>query len=123
MVDKSDLGVAKAWIALQYAEQKSEAHASNFWAYTMLDDLLDSDAERSWEVIQRIQDEDSSDFVLSNLAAGPIEDLLAKCGERFIDRVEICARSSDRFRFMLGMVWKNNIPEPIWARIQKALAA
>ena len=61
-----------------------------------------------------------SDFLLSNLAAGPLEDLLVEFDDQFIDRIEKCASQSPRFRFMLSMVWKNDISEPVWERVRRA---
>ena len=63
---------------------------------------------------------DRSDQLLANLAAGPLEDLLAQHGERFIERVETLARQEPRFRFTLQMVWRNAISAPVWARLRKA---
>jgi hypothetical protein len=121
MAEESDAELAKAWIALQYSEQQSEAHASNFWAHTRLDDLVRSDPERSWIVIKAIQAEDNTDFILSNLAAGPLEDLLVRWGDHFAPRFEALAKNDTRFRFLLGLVWKNEISESVWARIRRAV--
>ena len=52
------------------------------------------------------------------LAAGPIEDLLAKHGADFIDRVEAEARNDPNFAKVLGGVWKNEMPADVWARLQ-----
>ena len=64
--------------------------------------------------------EDSSQFILSNLAAGPLEDLLVRHGAAFIERAEHCSVEDPKFRAMLGMVWRNEISEAVWLRIQKA---
>ena len=113
MIETDDLALAKAWIAEQQARKSGEA-------YDALDDLLRTDPERCWLVLLRIFEEDQSDWLLSNLAAGPLEDLLAKHGERFIERVETLARQEPRFRFTIRMVWRNAISAPVWARLQKA---
>jgi hypothetical protein len=85
-----------------------------------LDDLRDHDLERFWEIINAIRRLDDSDSMLSNLAAGPLEDLLANSGNAFIDRCETLAKADDRFKIMLGMVWKNSISDDIWQRIRLA---
>jgi hypothetical protein len=92
----------------------------HFEAHIALDDLLRTDPERCWLVILRIFEEDQSDWLLSNLAAGPLEDLLVRHGERFIERVETLARQEPRFRFLTQMVWRNAISAPVWARLRKA---
>ena len=82
--------------------------------------LQTSDPERCWSIILRIFALDRSDHLLANLAAGPLEDLLAAHGERFIERVETLALQEPRFRFTTQMVWRNSISAPVWARLRKA---
>ena len=64
---------------------------------------------------------DSSEKILANIAAGPLEDLLVYHGEKFIDRVEEAAQSDPVFKKMLGAVWQNAIPDDVWNRV-KAVA-
>lgn len=120
MSEANDVDIAKAWVAMHKAEKGSEARDANFWAYMLLDDLRDSDLERCWKIINEIKRIDDSDFMLSNLAAGPIEDLLVNSGSIFIERIEACAKVDERFRTMLGMVWKNDMPDDIWERVERA---
>jgi hypothetical protein len=81
--------------------------------------MCEEDPESAWSVIQEIIATDQSDKILSNVGAGPLEDLMGRHGAQFIDRVEQCARSDKAFRRMLGTVWKNQIADDVWARIQK----
>ena len=120
MNETDDLGLAKAWIALQHAERRMKDGDARFEAHIALDELRTSDPERCWSVILRIFEQDQSEKLLANLAAGPLEDLLATHGERFIERVETLARQEPRFRFTIQMVWRNTISEPVWARLRKA---
>lgn len=114
------MDLAGAWVALHYAKKDSEAYVDNFWAYASLEELRDKDLERYWRVVNKIKGMDDSDFMLSNLAAGPLEDLLVNAGSIFIDRIEACAKEDKRFKAMLSMVWKNDIPDDIWARVERA---
>jgi hypothetical protein len=63
---------------------------------------------------------DTTDQMLVNIAADPIEDLL-KYGEKSIDRVEGMTQSDPVFKKMLGAVWQNSIPDGVWNRV-KAVA-
>ena|SRR5688572_21090357 len=65
------------------------------------------------EVLARSDDPD----VLSNLAAGPLEDYLAKCGDQVIDQIESRASADDKFRDLLGGVWQNSMSDQLWQRI------
>ncbi|SFW69654.1 hypothetical protein SAMN02800691_3034 [Luteibacter sp. UNCMF366Tsu5.1] len=102
------------------AAEGSDAQHANFWAYMALDEVRDRDLERYWEIINAIRRMDDSNYMLSNLAAGPLEDLLSSSGSAFIDRCESLAKTDERFKYMLGMVWKNNIPDDIWERVRLA---
>jgi hypothetical protein len=119
--DKSDQ-IAETWITLYYLPEESEEREKNFWSYERLDELCRDDPEAAWSVIEAILRRDSSDVILSNLGAGPLEDLLAAHGARFIDRIEQRAAKDEKLRKLLGMVWRNEIPEDVWKRI-KAVAA
>jgi hypothetical protein len=113
--------IAEAWIQLHHLPKESSERETLFWAWERLNDLVDSEPEAAWNVIQEIIALDQSDEILANVGAGSFEDLLAKHGARFIDRVESCARAHLGFRRMLGVVWKNEIPDEVWNRI-KAIA-
>ena len=113
----SDEALAEGWIALQYAKGKDkEPHR---WAFDRLDALLDREPEAAWRVIELIWRRDQSDFLLANLAAGPVEDLLVRHGPAFIERVYLTARREPVFRQMLGAVWRNSIAEPVWLRLKE----
>ena len=120
MIETDDLALAATWIALQYAKINSAEHTSKFWSFEEMARLQTSDPERCWAIILKIFALDQSDHLLANLAAGPLEDLLAAHGERFIERVETLARQEPRFRFLTRMVWRNSISAAVWARLRKA---
>ena len=121
MSNQEDRNVASAWVRLQYAERNSPEFDSLFWAHMQLDEILDSDAERCWAIINEIRQIDGSDFLLSNLAAGPLEDLLARSGDTFIERIEELAQKDEKFSRLLAGLWKNSISDEIWARIQRVV--
>ena len=112
--------IAEAWIAMHH--QKEDERGKNFWAFDALVDLCNDDAESCWNVIHLIRQIDGSDNILSNLAAGPLEDLLVRHGSDFIDRIESLAEHDMQFKKVLGAVWQRDMPDAIWKRI-KAVAA
>jgi hypothetical protein len=119
---RSDEDIAKDWAAFQYAAEGSETFESKFWAYRTLDKLRVEEPERSWLIVNKILEIDDSDLILMGLAAGPLEDLLVTHGSDFIERIESVAKSDLRFRKMLKMVWRNNISEAVWKRVQRIVA-
>lgn len=115
--------IARAWVAMHHAPPDSEQYRDNFWAYEQIDELREEDPEACWRIIQVILHLDSSDEILSNLAAGPVEDLLGSHGEKFIERIETAASEDASFRKLLAAVWENNIPQEIWTRVKKVAGA
>jgi hypothetical protein len=92
-----------------------------FWAWEALSDLVRNDPERARSVLQKMWKPDTTDQMLANIAAYPLEDLLKYHGEKFIDRVEEMTQSDPVFKKMLGAVWQNSIPDGVWNRV-KAVA-
>lgn len=112
---------SEGWIKTHRALEGSNEYKDNFWAYSDLCDFCEKDPELCFEMIEQIRSIDHSDIILSNLAAGPLEDLLVNHGELFIDRIEKIAVSDSQMRKLLGAVWKNSMSDSVWERI-KAIA-
>jgi hypothetical protein len=113
--DENELGVS--WITFQAIPQESAEYLELEWVVDQMWDLCRSDPERAWDTIQKIISLDHSDKILAMVGAGPFEDLMANHGTLLIDRVEACVRISPSFRRMLGVVWKNAIPDSVWDRL------
>ena len=83
-----------------------------------MDWALEGDGDRLWQFILEVYKRDLPDKVVAVLAAGPLEDLLAKRGVDFIDRVEELARKDPKFNQLLGGVWRNAMTDEVWQRVQ-----
>lgn len=70
------------------------------------------------QVLGRI-DRASSSHLLAALAAGPLEDLLVENGLVVVEQVEVLARRSAEFRFLLNGVWDSTIKPDVLARLAK----
>lgn len=77
-------------------------------------------AETVWQAILRIMQRELTAEQVALLAAGPVEDLLALHGVQFIDRFEAEARRTPAFARVLCGVWRRDIPEEIWWRVEAA---
>jgi len=75
-------------------------------------DACTEEPELGWSAIQEILKRNLPDEDMADLAAGPLETLLAWHGTAFIDRVEQRAATDTRFNHLLGGVWRN-IPQEI----------
>jgi len=65
-----------------------------------------------------VLDKEPSPKILESLAAGPLEDLLARHGATVIGRVEGEAKSNPAFATVLGGVWQSTMSDEIWERVQ-----
>jgi hypothetical protein len=63
---------------------------------------------------------DPAHQTFQNLAARPLEDLLSDHGPEMIERVEAEARRNPAFNLLLGGVWRGDISEDIWSRVEAA---
>ena len=111
--------VVDAWIAGHQAEGGTPEHERNWWAVSQVMDWhVDGEADLLWAFILVAYKRNISDRVVSVLAAGPLEDLLAKHGPIFIERVEQLARQDPTFNSLLGGVWQNTMPDEVWERVK-----
>jgi len=72
----------------------------------------------AWSLIEILMAEAGSEDIRSDIAAGPLEDLLTQYPYAFIDRVEDRSRKDPVFRSCLREVWQGTIPDDVWQRIQ-----
>ena len=123
MVYRGDLeALAKGWIEhhrhVDTGSDDTRDRNEFFWAWEELHELVRREPDTAWAVLLDILNRDCSPPVMANLAAGPMEDLLAHHGPEFIDRVERQARQDVKFRSMLGGVWQNAMSDDIWRRVE-----
>lgn len=113
--------VVEAWVAGCQAEDGTPEHERNWWAVSqVMDWALEGEADRLWLFILAAYKRSISDRVVSVLAAGPLEDLLAKHGSTYIELVEQLAKEDEKFNYLLGGVWQNTMSDEVWKRVQAA---
>jgi hypothetical protein len=120
MDDQQREKIVRAWIsAWLWRDQnpgwheRDDAHPDD-WVLDELDDLCHTDPDTTFEVILEILKADSTPSIMEVLAAGPLEDLLARHGPLVIDRIEKQAREEPLFRDLLGGVWQNSTDPVVW---------
>ena len=109
--------LADAWISYWEAPKGSPIRDQLSGA-TDLYELEYHNPEDLWKLILLIHERDQSSNIQEVLSAGPIENLLVKHGDSFIDRIETQARSDPKFAKLLGGVWKSRMSDANWSRLQ-----
>jgi hypothetical protein len=103
------------WVA---KPDRDPAQASNLTGFDEFDWVVRNKPEFAWQAIVAALHDPRLDVHLGLMAAGPLEDLLSAHGPSFIDRVETEARSNPKFASMLGGVWRHQMTEEVWGRVQ-----
>jgi len=112
---------ADDWIRFELLDMKFKDDSDLIWTYSEFFKALESKPELAWQLIMEIIEKDPSPFILCNLGAGFLEDLLFERGEEFIDRAEEEARRNRAFQEALRGVWTDDMPLEIQARIRAAV--
>ncbi|MCO5979350.1 DUF6869 domain-containing protein [Ideonella oryzae] len=110
--------LAKGWVAYWLTERDSPEREALSWVSDREWDLVQDEPLLAWAMILEILKLDSSNKIQEVLAAGPLEDILAKHGPLVIELVESEAKGNPTFAKLLGGVWKNSMTDEIWARVQ-----
>lgn len=108
----------REWIAHQEAT-KEDDDAEIHWTDEHLIDLSISEGGdvELWRFVRNTYKREMTDAVLAILAAGPLEDILAKNGEAYIKQIELLAKNDEKFKKLLGGVWQNAMSDQLWARV------
>jgi hypothetical protein len=119
MIENTTADLADAWIRYWKAPKGSVEQFENSWATDVSTDLFfDGKSEELWRLILLIHERDQSVKIQQVLSAGPIEDLLSRFGEHYIDRIEEKASKDLAFAKLLGGVWKSEMSDEVWSRLQ-----
>ncbi|HWE45036.1 MAG TPA: hypothetical protein VG407_03325 [Caulobacteraceae bacterium] len=122
--------IARSWIA-HYARfgrpssaEQIKAHDDDpdWWAVNSLMELDGQDPVRSLDIVFLISRGSDDGWVLENLGAGPIENLIND-DPTLLDAIELEVASNPRLREALQSVWRGDISEDTWARLQKIVGS
>lgn len=118
MTEDELTALAESWIAFTLAPKDSPEYENLFWVFDREWELINQQPEIGWRLILKILSVNHSNTIQGNLAAGPLEDLLSKHSNNFIERVELEAKSNPTFAQLLGGVWQFTMSDDIWERVQ-----
>jgi len=94
-----------------------------FWAFSEVNKITFSDAERGWNITLALIAAAPDYRTLGYVAAGPLEEVLEVHGERLVDRVENLVHRDEKFRRALLLVacFEDSMTEAIRTRVNTAL--
>lgn len=117
---KRDELISQGWVRFHLCDPNHrDENNPDFQFVEELDKLISSNTSNAIDVIVSIVVNNDDDMILSNVAAGPMEDLLRGATLEDIAKIERLSIEIPKFKRMLGGVWKNSIPDDIWLRIVK----
>ncbi len=118
-MNKNEL--AEAWIKLQSLPQDSTDADELMWAAEDANMLSITSPSDCWDFTLEVICKTDDEWVLTNLAAGPLENLLSVSPDETIAMIEKEIPSNPKLRNILKNVWQNLIPENVWSRLQKLM--
>jgi hypothetical protein len=102
-----------------YLEHQSSHRPDLWWTWERIQQLVQGAPDAAWMVLYAAIVRAPDPTMVGYLGAGPIEDLLSEWGHRVIDRIEDAAQTEPRVVYALSCVWRNDIDEAVWDRIQR----
>lgn len=108
---------------LRYFTEGSDSIEANEALVETTVTLTRYEPESAWQLILLTIRDVPAEKDLSILGAGPLEDLIARHGTAFIDRIEQEALRNPRFREVLSSVWKSDAEESVWQRLHDFVLA
>ena len=114
----TDTELVKAWVELQSMPQGSTEAEAHMWAAEKIYLLALRSPKECWQVVLDILSATNDEWVLTNLGAGPIESMLSFNPEETIAMIEREAPQNSKLRSTLSNVWRNNIPDDTWSKLQ-----
>ena len=107
-----------AWAEWISTENRDESLAQSFAGFDEFCWIVEHEPEKAWLAIVQATKEPRFLPYLGNLAAGPLEDLIAQHGDLLMDRVEVLAKQDESFAQLLQGVWQYKMKDKTWARVQ-----
>jgi len=109
--------LARAW--LRCIRESIETPECSKWWEIVVNLGLWGAPEFIWAFVKRTLDIAETDGELGSIAAGPIEYLLGRSGDEYIEIVETECLKNSKLRRSLGMCNQYRMSDDVWSRVQK----
>jgi hypothetical protein len=105
-------------------EIDQDVYAATRWASDCAYEIEDNHPELVLALVIAAMDACVTVEDAAFVAAGVVENMAVKHGPALIDSIELLARESPKFRFILSGIWSQGSVEPdVWMRIGRAVGA
>ena len=94
-MNDADERIVQAWNLLQ----------KNWWAHEKVFGACEKQPQRAWRLLGRMAELASTEDLVGDLGAGPLEDFVRLHAPRFIGQIERRAKENPRFRRALQKVY------------------
>ncbi len=109
------------YIAFELSDRGSVEYQQLFPVFEQVEEMCRDDPDSTWALILAALERNASNAFMETLAAGLLEDFLARHGRYMIDTVEQEAKNNRKFCDLLGRVCEHRLEEDIWLRTKAVL--
>jgi hypothetical protein len=81
--------------------------------------MASNDPFACWSIVLKILDVTDDEWIVTNLGAGPLENLLALHPDETIERLKSEIPNNPKLKNALMHTWQNMIPDEHWNEIQR----
>lgn len=113
--------IALSWIRMQNDQENLFEYHPDFWSVEAFALIIEDRPSLFFELVDLIFQMDSSDPLVANLGAGPLEDLLVYHGDSFINTIVQKIQADKNWKRAAQNVWKNSMSDGVWQQLQNAL--
>lgn len=117
MSEYNNKKIVEEWIIYYESEKKSKKN-KYYPSVLKLHDLVQHQPLGAWHIILEILEQNPKQPLLTELAEGPMQDLVSFHAKDLIELILREARKNDKFNYLLGGVWNRDIPDDVWQRIE-----
>ncbi|MGQ0563603.1 MAG: DUF6869 domain-containing protein [Gemmobacter sp.] len=115
--------VASAYLANNCTPEDGHRDSELDWSFSCIWSLGLQHPEITLDVVIECLRQATTIDEVGMIAAGPLEQVISMHGQQVIERIEMLAQSSSRFRFALSGVWSQGQDESeVWRRVLGARA-
>ena len=109
--------LADNWIKFQSLAPDSEEAKLFEWAEEEAGLLSITSPDESWDFIVEVLEKNQDEWILMNIAAGPLDNLLSFFPNKTMYLMRKDVPGNARLEHALRHIWKNLVPDTVWGEL------